>query len=176
MIKIKLAWQRFRSRFWLALVFDALVILGVFLSVHAWQTRDLPINQPVPDTLLAQLDGSGIRSVVKPGEPGIIYFFAPWCIYCRSSIGNLDELVEEGRVSWGTVVALDYGDASEVQAFVEETGISLPVLMGTGQTAADWGIRGFPTYFVIDSTGQISSRSVGYSTGFGMMVRNWMAK
>ena len=176
MSKFKLAWQRFRSRFWLALAFDALVIMSLFLIVHAWQTRDLPVNEPVPDSLLARLDGSGIHSVVKRGEPGIVYFFAPWCFYCRSSIGNLDELVEEGRVAWATVVALDYGDANEVQAFVEQTGISLPVLMGTRQTAAEWGVRGVPTYFVIDSRGQINSRSVGYSTSIGMAVRNWMAQ
>jgi thiol-disulfide isomerase/thioredoxin len=174
--KFKPAWQRFRSRFWLALVFDALVIFGIFLLVHAWQTRNLPINQPVPDSLLAQLDGSGVRSVVKPGESGIVYFFAPWCFYCRSSIGNLDELVEEGHVAWGTVVALDYGDTGEVRAFVEQTGISLPVLMGTSKTAVDWGIRGFPTYFVIDADGQISSRSVGYSTKAGMMFRVWKSR
>ena len=64
--------------------------------------------------------------------------------YCRISIGNLDELVGDGRIAWGTVVALDYGDAGEVQSFIEETGVSLPVLMGTRMTASDWSIRGFP--------------------------------
>ena len=175
MSRIKAAWQRFRSHFWLSLAFDAFLIMIVFLAVNAWQTRNLPVNEPVPETVLALLDGSGVRSAVSPGETGIVYFFAPWCFYCRSSIGNLDDLVGEGRVAWGTVVALDYSDADEVQAFIENTGVSLPVLMGTRMTAADWGIRGFPTYFVIDAQGRISSRSVGYSTGFGMMIRNWMA-
>ncbi len=176
MNQIKAAWQRFRAHFWLSLIFDAFVILSVFLAVHAWQTRNLPLNEPAPETVLALLDRSGIRSALSPGETGIVYFFAPWCFYCRSSIGNLDDLVEEGRIAWGTVVALDYGDVDEVQAFIEDTGVNLPVLMGTRQTAADWGIRGFPTYFVIDAQGRISSRSVGYSTAVGMMVRNWMAR
>ena len=176
MSRFKLAWQRFRSHFWLALVFDALVIMSIFLSVHAWQTRNLPVNELAPQTLLARLDGSEILSAVQPGESGIVYFFAPWCFYCRSSIGNLDELVEQGDVAWGIAVALDYDDAGKIQVFVEQTGITLPVLMGTRQTAVDWGIRGFPTYFVIDDQGQISSRSVGYSTGLGMMVRSWMAR
>ena len=175
MSQIKAVWQRFRSYFWWSLVFDALLILSVFLAVHAWQTRNLPVDEPVPETVLALLDGSGIRSALSPGETGIVYFFAPWCFYCRSSIGNLDDLVGEGHIAWGTVVALDYGDVDEVQAFIEDTGVNLPVLMGTRQTAADWGIRGFPTYFVIDAKGRISSRSVGYSTAVGMVVRNWMA-
>jgi len=174
--QFKAAWQRFRSHFWLSLAFDAFLIMSVFLAVHAWQTRNLPVNEPVPETVLALLGGSGIRTAVSQGETGIVYFFAPWCFYCRRSIGNLDELVAEGRVAWGTVVALDYSDADEVQAFIEDTGVTLPVLMGTRMTASDWGIRGFPTYFVIDAQGQISSRSVGYSTGIGMRVRNWLAQ
>jgi peroxiredoxin len=168
-------WQRFRSRFWLSLTFDALVLMVVFLAIHAWQTRDLPVDEPAPETVLSLLDGSGIQAAVIQGEAGIVYFFAPWCFYCRSSIGNLQDLVEEGYIAWGTVVALDYGDADEVQAFIDKTGVSLPVLMGNAQTAGDWGIRGFPTYYVIDAEGRISSRSVGYSTTPGMMLRNWMA-
>lgn len=172
---LKERWQRFRSRFWLSLGFDALVLLAVFLLIHAWQTRDLPVDEPAPETVLALLDGSGVQSAVIPGEAGIVYFFAPWCFYCRSSIGNLQDLIEDGYVKWGTVVALDYSDADEVRAFIDETGVSLPVLMGNSQTAGNWRVRAFPTYYVIDAEGRISSRSVGYSTGFGMLFRNWMA-
>ena len=46
---------------------------------------------------------------VSEGEAGIVYFFAPWCFYCRTSIGNLDDLVADGNVAWATAVALDYG-------------------------------------------------------------------
>jgi thiol-disulfide isomerase/thioredoxin len=172
----KAAIQSFRSHFWWSLLFDILVILGIFFSVHAWQTRNLPLNEPAPEILLDRLDGSGIRSAISPGETGIVYFFAPWCFYCRNSIGNLDELVAEGRVAWGTVVALDYSDTDEVRAFIENTGVSLPVLMGGRTTAANWGVRAFPTYFVVNANGQIASRSVGYSTGLGIRVRNWLAR
>jgi len=77
--------------------------------------------------------------------------------------------------SWATTVALDYTDASEVQEFIDKTGVTLPVLMGNPGTASDWSVRAFPTYYVIDAEGRISSRSVGYSTGFGMLIRNWLA-
>jgi len=173
--RLRERWQQLRSRFWLSLSFDVLLVLAVFLMVNAWQTRDLPIDEPAPETILALLGDTEVRSAVIAGEPGIVYFFAPWCFYCRSSIGNLQDLVEDGYVNWGTVVALDYGDADEVRSFIEKTGVSLPVLMGNAQTAADWGVRAFPTYYVIDAEGRISSRSVGYSTGLGMMIRNWMA-
>jgi thiol-disulfide isomerase/thioredoxin len=174
--RLAAAWRSLRSRYWLALVFDVTAICVVFLAVHAWQTRDLPVNEAAPFTRLAQLDGSGPLDAVAPGQVGIVYFFAPWCSVCRVSIGNLDDLVAGGSVGWGTLVALDYADADEVREFVGRTGVSLPVLMGDGRTARDWSIQAFPTYYVIDADGRIHSRSVGYSTWFGMWARNFLAK
>ena len=173
--RLRAAWAGIRSRKGLSLVLDSALIIAVFLAVHAWQTRDLPIDELAPDTRLALLDGSGLADAVRPGEAGIVYFFAPWCIYCKTSIDNLDGLVDSGSIAWGTAVALDYGDAAEVAEFVEETGVALPVLMGHGETATDWSVPGFPTYFVIDAEGRIVSRSVGYSTWLGMRLRTWKA-
>ena len=168
-------WQNLRSRKLLSLLIDSVLILLVFFAIHAWQTRDLPVDEPAPETVLMLLDGSGIASAMNSGEAGIVYFFAPWCIYCKTSIDNLDGLVAGGEIGWGSAIALDYGDESEVAEFVEDTGISLPVLLGDARTAADWSVRGFPTYYVIDAEGRIVYRSVGYSTWLGMRIRAWMA-
>ena len=172
---MKHAWQKLRSSKPLSLAFDVALILTVFLAIHAWQTRSLPVDVPAPDTVLALLDGAGTADAIRPGEAGVVYFFAPWCIYCKTSIDNLDSLVASGDVAWGTAVALDWGDRSEVEEFIEDTGVSLPVLMGHAGTAQDWGVRGFPTYYVIDAEGRIVSRSVGYSTWLGMWARAWFA-
>ena len=170
------AWHRLRSRFWPALLFDVAVLVAVFLAVHAWQTRDLPLDDFAPTTVLPLLDSAQSGSAVTAGRSGIVYFFAPWCRICRVSIGNLDELVDGGRVPWAAVVALDYADHEEVRAFIDRTGVGLPVLLGDARTAADWSIRAFPTYYVIDSEGRIASRSVGYSTWLGMWLRAWLAR
>jgi len=163
-----------RANTWTALAFDVGVLVLVFLAINAWQTRDLPLDEPAPRTVLPLLQG-GVGSAVRDGGAGIVYFFAPWCRVCRASIDNLDELAAEGRVAWATVVALDYADAAEVHAFIESTGVDLPVLMGDPATAANWSIRGFPTYYVIDANGRIASRAVGYSTWLGMWYRAWRA-
>jgi thiol-disulfide isomerase/thioredoxin len=168
---LKHAWARLRSHFWGSLIFDVAVLLVAFSAVHAWQTRDLPVDQPAPLTELVALGEAGNRNAVLTGKTGIVYFFAPWCRVCRASIGNLDDLVASGQVAWATVVALDYADEGEVREFVDRTGVSLPVLLGDARTAADWSIRGFPTYYVVDASGLIRSRSVGYSTRLGMWVR-----
>lgn len=189
------AWKKFRSHYWLALSFDLACLLAVMWSIHAWQTRDLPIGDMARPTRLpllaldesdfrpsqsgsavAQAHEQELAAAIQPGSAGVVYFFAPWCGVCRHSIGNLDQQVLDGSIDWATAIALDYGSVPEVVEFVESTGIEMPVLLGNGQTATDWEIRGFPTYFVIDANGAISSRSVGYSTSLGLRLRTWLAQ
>ncbi len=171
---IKAAWKAFRANFWASLVFDAVLIILVILAVHTWQTRNLPDDEYTPSLELSWLDDMQAESIMVAGETGVVYFFAPWCAVCRRSIGNLDELVAGGELSWARAVALEYASLDEVRAFIRETGIQLPVLMGSPQTTRDWQIQAFPTYFVIDGEGQIVSRSVGYSTKFGLQARVWL--
>ena len=165
-----------RSRYWLSLGFDVLVIVVAFWLIHAWSTRDLPRDEPAPGLHLAHLDVTVPVEGIPDGVTGVVYFFAPWCFYCRNSIDNLDELVQDGDIAWARAVALDYSDVDEIRAFVAETGLQQPVLLGNGQTARDWNIRAFPTYFVVDANGRISSRSVGYSTRLGLWFRTWLAQ
>lgn len=173
---IQKAWRRLRSNFWTALLFDAVALIVVFVLISAWQTRNLPNDDNTPQLAAIWLDNAGADSVIPSGDTGVVYFFAPWCGICRSSIDNLDELVSSGDIAWARVVALDYSDIDEVREFIGDTGVKLPVLLGNTQTAEDWQIRGFPTYFVIDGEGRIVSRSVGYSTRLGLKARVWLNK
>lgn len=171
--RLRSAWKALRGHFWGSLAIDVVLIMLVFILIHAWQTRDLPKDDHTPALELAWLDGMRADTILVTGETGVVYFFAPWCFYCKKSIDNLDELVAAGDLSWARVVALDYGSLDEVREFISETRVSLPVLLGTAQTMQDWQIRAFPTYFVIDGDGQIASRSVGYSTKLGLKARVW---
>jgi len=172
--KIKSAWKALRGHFWGSLAVDVALIITAFLLVSMWQTRDLPDDDHTPPLELVWLDDMQADSVLVSGEVGVVYFFAPWCFYCRNSIDNLDELVASGKLAWARVVALEYENLDEVREFINETGVNLPVLLGGPQTTKDWQIRAFPTYFVIDREGQIASRSVGYSTKIGLATRVWM--
>jgi thiol-disulfide isomerase/thioredoxin len=169
------AWRKLRSHYWASLLLDAAVIIAIFVAISAWQTRDLPNDENRPSLEAVWLDDMRAETVIVPGEVGVIYFFAPWCFYCKKSIDNLDSLVVGGQLAWARAVALDYGSVDEVREFIRETDVSLPVLLGDAQTGANWQVRAYPTYFVIDETGAIASRSVGYSTYLGLRARAWIA-
>lgn len=172
--RIKSAWKALRGHFWGSLAIDVTLIITAFLLVSMWQTRNLPDDDHTPPLDLVWLDDMQADTVMVSGEVGVVYFFAPWCFYCRKSIDNLDDLVASGKLAWARVVALEYDTLDEVRDFIKETGVNLPVLLGGPKTSRDWQIRGFPTYFVIDGEGQIVSRSVGYSTKIGLQARVWM--
>jgi thiol-disulfide isomerase/thioredoxin len=172
--KVKAGWKVLRGNYWGSLAVDVALIITAFMLVSMWQTRDLPDDEHTPPLELVWLDDMQADSVLVAGEVGVVYFFAPWCFYCRNSIDNLDELVASGKLAWARVVALDYQSLDDVREFINDTGVHLPVLLGGPQTSNDWQIRGFPTYFVIDGKGQIVSRSVGYSTKIGLQVRVWL--
>ena len=151
---------------------DVSLIIAVFLAIHAWNTRSLR-SGALPD-----LDLPALSSLTVPETRGVgvIYFFAPWCIYCKNSIDNLESLVTSGRVGWARAVALEYESLEDIHEFVGDTGFTQPVLLGSRDVARQWGIRAFPTYFVIDADGEIASRSVGYSTKAGLWMRAKLAE
>ncbi len=169
-----MAWSKLRGHYWGALVFDVAVIVTSLLLIHTLQTKNLPYDEPAPPLELGWLDDSRMDTILVPGSTGVVYFFAPWCIYCKSSIDNMQNLVSSGKLAWARAVALDYSSDAEVREFIRNTGLGVPVLMGNAGTARDWQVRAFPTYFVIDGDGRVVARSVGYSTRIGLQTRLWM--
>ena len=104
-IKIKTAWKRLRAHYWGSLAFDVVLIMLAFILLHIWQTRGLPDDEHTPALELAWLDDRTAETILVAGQTGVVYFFAPWCFYCRHSIDNLDELIVSGDLSWARAVA-----------------------------------------------------------------------
>jgi uncharacterized iron-regulated membrane protein len=68
MRSVRSAWTALRARRWLSLAFDVAVIVALFLAVHTWQTRDLPVDRPAPPTVLPLLGSGQAQSAIAPGR------------------------------------------------------------------------------------------------------------
>lgn len=149
----------------------------VFVVVTAFQTRHmLPADrQPAPELTAAILQSGSYELDLAASRPVVVYFFAPWCTYCAVSSDNLVRLRRWRDESDLEIisVALDWQDVAEVSAYADKHELNMPVLLGSRQTAQDWQVYAFPTYYVLDSKHRIVHRDIGYSTQLGLWWRSW---
>ena len=161
------------------LALELLFFLLLVIGISAYQTRNLlgTDRQPAPILKATTLLGSDYDLTNSVGRPALIYFFAPWCPYCSASADNvvrLRQLRDEKDLEI-LVVALDWNDRQQIEQYAEEHALNVPVLLGDSAVAADWKVRGFPTYYVLDSEHRVVQRDFGYSTQLGLWWRTWFA-
>ena len=165
-------WRKYSS-----LLFNGALMVVAFLGISAFQARNmLGTGRVVAPALQAQtLAGEVFDLSSADARPTLIYFFAPWCHYCALSSNNLlrlRRLRDEENLRIITV-ALDWQSVVEVREYAKKHELNVPVLIGDANTARDWKVYGFPTYYVLDSQHRIAKRDIGYSTQLGLWWRTW---
>ncbi|MEN8238987.1 MAG: TlpA disulfide reductase family protein, partial [Actinomycetota bacterium] len=127
-----------------------------------------------PALELPVLGGGDFSLEGNRGRPTLVYFFAPWCAYCKASSDNLVRLRRWRDESDLEIVAvvLDWQDLDEVRRYVERYELNVPVLLGNSSIARDWKVFAFPTYYVLDGRNTVRHRDIGYSTQLGMWWRS----
>lgn len=124
---------------------------------------------PAPDFTLKSLDGEMVTLSQFQGQPVLINFWASWCLPCRREMPDLVKAYEahqpEGFVLLG--VNLTYQDSlPEVQAFVDEFGMTFPVLLDEdGHVTGDlYRLRGLPLSVFVNREGVIARLHIGALT------------
>ena len=115
------------------------------------------------DFTLKDLTGRPRNLSSYKGKLVFLNFWATWCGPCRAEIPSMEQLYSELKDQGFTIVAVNSQEPPEqVSAFVEETGMSFPVLLdSTGKVGAVYGVRAIPTTYIIDPQGAIRGRMVG---------------
>jgi peroxiredoxin len=127
-------------------------------------------GRAAPDFLLRSLDGEVVRLSDLQGQPVIVNFWATWCPTCKAETPDLIGLYEEHRDAGVQVLGVNLREADgPVQGFVDDFGVSFPVLMDrNGQVAGTWRIggpnQGVPSTYFIDSKGVVQLVVFGFLT------------
>lgn len=149
------------------------MVAAALLILHGVQTWNLAQGAAPP---LGGLLVGGDRHVALQdlrGRPVLVYFWSSGCPICRLMGGSVASLAERHQV---LTVAIHSGAAEEVADDLQGAGISFPVLPDPeGEQARAWGLRGVPTSFVIDATGEVRFVAVGFTTEVGLRARLWAA-
>ena len=88
------------------------------------------------------------------------------------SIDNIEAIKQssKGKINF-YLIALDWRSKHEIEDFLAQHELSIPVLLGTQKTSESFKIGGFPSYYVIDRSGILQSKDMGYTTELGMRIR-----
>lgn len=115
------------------------------------------------DFSLATLGGGAGNLRDYRGHVVVLNFWASWCGPCRAEMPDMQAVYSEMREQGLVVVGVNQGEPKEqVAGFAREFGLTFPILLDENQSIARmYGVRAYPTTFVLDRNGSIRNVIVG---------------
>jgi thiol-disulfide isomerase/thioredoxin len=122
-------------------------------------------GQVPPSLALETMAGEVFSEASLKGKKVAINFWASWCGPCHMEMPDLVRFANENPDDF-IVVAVNIAETlNEVEPFVEEYGITFPVLLDkTGELSQEYQVLGLPTTIFLHSDGTIASKHVGVIT------------
>ncbi len=151
-----------------------LLFLIVFTLANIWSTRHHP-DGLAPSFSADDLNGIEHSFEFKDNDkPVLLHFFATWCPICELENGTLNSLSEDHNL---IIVAMQSGDASVVKQYQQKHDLKMTLYNDeSGSVSKLFKVNGVPTSFIINSQGNITSSTIGYTSELGLRFRLWLSK
>ena len=123
------------------------------------------IGSIAPDFELSKLDGETVRLSELQGKIVLINFWATWCEPCKVEMPLFEERYQMADSDL-EILAVNFDESEQdVSKFVEEFGLSFPVLLDPGGEVQNlYRVRGYPTTFVVNEEGIVLFHHIGLFT------------
>ncbi|WP_052315989.1 TlpA family protein disulfide reductase [Desulfomonile tiedjei] len=143
----------------------AVVICVLLSSCVSQKGADLGDRAPAFETRV--LEGDSLIFNPVSGKVHLLYFWADWCPRCEDDFHLMEKLYQQwsNQANAPRFLAIDVGQSEEhVKNFVKRMKISFPICMDhDGKAARSYGVKGLPTYFLIDKQGAIRHIILGWA-------------
>ena len=139
------------------------LLLGLLLAAAAGAQG---VGDAAPEFEARTLDGDTLRLADLRGRHVLLEFWGTWCAPCVAYAPRLAALRDRYPEAELALVGVALDDADSVRQFTEAHGQNWPQIVepnvdGRPVTRA-YGVRGYPTTFVVDPDGVIVYRNDGY--------------
>lgn len=140
---------------------SALLPLNAAFAQTAYEVT--PWAGPLTGFSLVDTTGKAWQLADLKGRAVLLNFWASWCEPCRAEMPTLQQVADLYGPDKLLVLAINFKEpAQRALQFAKTTGVTLPVLLDMqGKTAAQWGVKVFPTTLTINNKGQPQQRVKG---------------
>lgn len=130
--------------------------------VYAWLSVALlsaiaVADAPAPQFTARSLDGQTFSNSSLNGNVVLLQFWTTWCPVCHQDQAAVDRIQSEFGGSGLVVIAVDDGEPEAlVRRYLQASPRSVPVVVSEGRAlAAQFGVRSYPHYVVINRSGNV---------------------
>lgn len=136
-------------------------------------------EEKAPEWSLKNLAGETVKFADLKGKVVVLDWWGSWCPPCRLELPHFQKLYEAYKDKGVVFIGVNWEQPNNTpekrqelaKKFLKDNSYTFPVVLDPEMEAGEqYKIRGFPTVFVIDGTGQIRYRTVGYSSGVSEMI------
>lgn len=148
------------------------VMLALLFAIEAFMTRDV-LGIIAPEIEAMTLEQQPFSLEQFKGKAAVVHFWATWCPVCELEQSKINELSTKIPI---ITVAMQSGVEAEVSDYLAQQGVNYPVIndeMGT--LSRSYGVRAVPMSFILDRKGKVRFATRGYTTGWGVRIRLWLA-
>ena len=147
------------------------LMLAVYLAVQAYQARHAPQSGPAANILATDIHGKNIALEHYQGKPVLIYFWATWCNICDITRSSIHNIAQDHPV---ITIASQSGGNDEILAYQHKHQFDVTIINDEfAQLSNVYGVRAFPTIFLLDAQGNIRDVEIGLSSEWGLRLRLW---
>ena len=126
-------------------------------------TPGQPAVGDAPPFSIAAFDGSSFDLAAHADGPVLLYFWASWCVPCRSEAPLIQRLWPEYQAKGYTFVGMNIWDTdSDARKFARDFELTFPVVRDPeNKVYLDYGVETLPMAFLIRPGLEIDRRYVG---------------
>ncbi|SFV55199.1 Membrane protein, suppressor for copper-sensitivity ScsD [hydrothermal vent metagenome] len=154
------------------IILQIILFIGIIFIIRIYQHQGLAVGK-APLFSSISLTKKHLKTDLQH-TPILVNFWATWCKICELEQNNIENIAKDYLV---LNIAIQSGTDAKVLSYAKKHNLNPKNIINdrTGTLANLYGVKATPTSFIINKSGDITFKEVGYTTELGLRFRLWLA-